>query len=265
MNYVINLHILEGCNFKCKYCFAKFGSRKILDIDSWKIIIDNIVNEVDVKRFNIAGGEPMLYPQLQELIDYIHSKNIDISIITNGYLLSSNFLEKNKDKIETIGISIDSFDEDMLRKLDCTYKGNIFDFDKFKALAIKTKELGMNLKINTVVSKYNYDYNLKKYLDEFDVDRWKILKMKVFKDDKFDNSDLDIDENSFNQFIENNQSDNLIIEYSLKNSYIIIDSNGYLLDNSSENYIKIANLQNEGFIDAFKKLDFDLDLYNERY
>ena len=93
--YVVNLHILEQCNYKCKYCFAHYESNKILSLDQWKLIVDNVSESISVKRFNIAGGEPLLYPKLNELISYINSKGIPVSIITNGILLSESFIEIN--------------------------------------------------------------------------------------------------------------------------------------------------------------------------
>ena len=95
--YVINLHILEACNFKCKYCFAHFDYMKMLPVNVWKHIVDNVANSMYVRRFNIAGGEPMLYPHLDELIQYIKEKGFEVSIITIGFLLSEEFIERNKD------------------------------------------------------------------------------------------------------------------------------------------------------------------------
>lgn len=60
--YKINLHILEACNFKCRQCFSKFGTKKLLSVKDWEKIVDNCIAGADVAEFNIAGGEPMLYP-----------------------------------------------------------------------------------------------------------------------------------------------------------------------------------------------------------
>lgn len=53
-SFVVNLHVLENCNFHCKYCFSKFESKKILSLSDWKNIIDNICETIKVERFNIA-------------------------------------------------------------------------------------------------------------------------------------------------------------------------------------------------------------------
>ena len=64
--YKINLHILEACNFRCLQCFSKFGTEKLLPVTDWMKIVDNCLAGADVSEFNIAGGEPMLYPGLVE-------------------------------------------------------------------------------------------------------------------------------------------------------------------------------------------------------
>jgi radical S-adenosyl methionine domain-containing protein 2 len=87
-DYVINLHLHEGCNFQCKPCFAKFETHCTLSADKWRRAIDNILTTKPVRRFNLAGDEPLLYPDLDYIIDYIHNHNIDVSVITNGFLLT---------------------------------------------------------------------------------------------------------------------------------------------------------------------------------
>ncbi|MBQ3420187.1 MAG: hypothetical protein IJH34_00650, partial [Romboutsia sp.] len=58
---------------------------------------------------------------------------------------------------------------------------------------------------------------------------------------------------------------NTVVEDTLKNSYIMIDSEGCLVDNSEDNYEKLINVADKDFIEGFKKLSFDKDLYFSRY
>ena len=265
--YVVNLHILEQCNYKCKYCFAHYEDKKILPIEDWIEIIDNISNSIPVKRFNIAGGEPLLYPKINELIEYIKSKNIHVSIITNGILLNESFIERHSNNLDTIGISMDSLNESTLYKLGCnTYKNDILTFDKLKKLSNIINTNGIKLKINTVVTKENYKENLSEKLSEININRWKVLKMKPFKNESFCNFSLDISDEEFIHFIKiNSDINNMVVEKSMLNSYIIIDSSGYLLDSSQENYSRISYAKSKDFKDDFKKFKLDIELYNDRY
>ena len=80
----VNLHITEKCNYHCKYCFAKFGKHKDLDILQWKYIIDNLKSSNIVDKINFAGGEPIFYYEFPNLVDYAHKQRLSLSIISNG-------------------------------------------------------------------------------------------------------------------------------------------------------------------------------------
>lgn len=106
--YKINLHILEACNFRCRQCFSKFGTEKLLPVKDWEKIVDNCIAGADVAEFNIAGGEPMLYPGLVELVKYIRDKGVKVSLITNGSLMNEEWIKNYAGMYETIGFSVDS-------------------------------------------------------------------------------------------------------------------------------------------------------------
>ena len=266
--YVVNLHILEACNFKCKYCFAHFDFMKMLPVSTWKTIVDNISSSINVKRFNLAGGEPLLYPNLQELIYYIKEKGFEVSIITNGFLLTDEFIKRNKGVIDCIGISVNSFDTNTLLNLNCkTSKGEILSRDRLLNICKLINDCNIKLKINTVVTKLNYMEDLSPVLRDIKVDRWKILKMKLYTDCGFDNSDLDVSMDEFRYFVKTHENliDNTVVEDTLKNSYIIIDSEGYLIDNSDDKNTKTINVCTEDFLTGFSKIGFNKELYFSRY
>jgi hypothetical protein len=37
---VVNLHLLDACNFRCTFCFARFNAKKTLSCDLWKTILE---------------------------------------------------------------------------------------------------------------------------------------------------------------------------------------------------------------------------------
>ena len=65
-----------------------------LSLDELIIIVDRISKYFKTNkikgRINIAGGEPLVSRNIDKLIEYIHSKDILVSIITNGYLLNED-------------------------------------------------------------------------------------------------------------------------------------------------------------------------------
>lgn len=91
---VINIHITNKCNYRCTHCFGKFSkTKKELDFEEACKVIDNIAQYFSKQgithgRINLAGGEPLLCPFLDDLIKYIYDCGIKVSIITNGSLLT---------------------------------------------------------------------------------------------------------------------------------------------------------------------------------
>jgi radical S-adenosyl methionine domain-containing protein 2 len=264
--YVINLHLLESCNYRCKHCFAHFGSEKMLSVRDWKQIIDNITEKTSVSRFNLAGGEPLLYKGLDELIEYINYKGILVSLITNGHLLSEDYIRKLRGKVSMVGLSIDALEPKLLREIGrCTKTLEILTLDRCVALCKTVNENDIQLKINTVVSKLNQHENFADFIQAVCPARWKILKMKKFSFSNSDNSELEITEEEFSRFCSFYNSIPHIAEVSLKNTYIMIDSGGRLVDNSNEAYKVIADLLREDFFAGFNTMYFDSALYNVRY
>ena len=85
----INWHILNGCNYKCSYCFGQDSllEKDFQPIESMKSAVDKIF-EIDKEyyTFNLVGGEVTYHPHFLDLIEYICSfnKKIYILLISNG-------------------------------------------------------------------------------------------------------------------------------------------------------------------------------------
>ena len=54
-----------------------------MELADWKRLVDEIAN-YKIRFVLVRGGEPFLMPEIIELIEYIYSKGIFVSIDTNG-------------------------------------------------------------------------------------------------------------------------------------------------------------------------------------
>ena len=287
--YKINLHILEACNFRCRQCFSKFGTEKLLPVEDWKKIIDNCIAGADVTEFNIAGGEPMLYPGLTELVKYIRSKGVKASLITNGSLMDEEWIKNYSGLYETIGFSVDSLDDETNRKIGrCDRSGKTMPSGRIVELCglIRKYAPGCRIKINTVVSALNKDEAMSDFIDEIAADRWKILRMKPFQYGSFSNLDIQVSDEEFEEFVERNREKNrekdkedgkeagvetarreVVVEPDMKASYGLIDSNGCLLDNAVDEITPVAvcDCLREDFAEGLRRLTLDMEKYEARY
>ena len=176
---VFNLHFTDFCNFCCKHCFVKKDGKE-LSFDAIKIIGDKLRdyqrNHNVPVRVNLAGGEPLLSQNIQRIIDYFYSLGLEVSIITNGYLLTEAFILQNKNKLSTIGISVDSLNRDTNIKIGRCYKGNTISNEHLIDICRIIKSCGIALKINTCVTTINVNEDINELLDTIKPDRVKVLR-----------------------------------------------------------------------------------------
>ena len=96
----LDISITEKCTLKCEKCnmfMPYFKQPKDYSIDYIKRDLDSYFNVVDyVRDLNLLGGEPFLYPEFTQVLEYISEKYIDkikrIEIFTNGTLIPSEKL-----------------------------------------------------------------------------------------------------------------------------------------------------------------------------
>ena len=98
-NVRIFVELTNKCNLKCKHCYGGFActNNTNLNIDAIKRMIDN-ASKNGVYQFDITGGEPTLYPYLEELMEYVYDAGMLMRIFTNHEEEWGTFLDvKNCD------------------------------------------------------------------------------------------------------------------------------------------------------------------------
>lgn len=145
----IDIHITNQCMLSCKHCCFDAGKRILqeLSLERWMHIIDE-GKKMGVKNLDITGGEPLLYPQVEKVINYAVNLEYEVTLQTNGIL----FNKKRRKALKTCGlknvmISVDGWEEshNWLRG------HNIFQ--KIKANIEDAIEEGWNIRVNSVAMK----------------------------------------------------------------------------------------------------------------
>src|SRR5437879_5365739 len=78
---------IRRCNLACEYCNEYDDFSKPVPIEAMFQRVDKLA-ELRTSVITISGGEPLLHPELDEIIRRIRKNGIIAGLITNGYLLT---------------------------------------------------------------------------------------------------------------------------------------------------------------------------------
>lgn len=144
--------ITNKCNLKCPHCFAD-ESREELNTKEIKRIIDQL-SEAKTTMIRITGGEPFLREDIFDIFEYIKSKNIALTISTNGTLINKTMAQRIYQlKVEGIQISLDGHNKYIHEKI----RGKDTFTKTIRGIRnLKNKNIIPN--IMTTLFSYNIDY-----------------------------------------------------------------------------------------------------------
>ena len=99
---------MRRCNLSCSYCNE-------YDKDSTPVPTDEMLERIDrladlgTAMVDLSGGEPLLHPDLDLLINRIRRRGMMAGLLTNGYLLSPDRIRRlNRAGLDRLQISIDN-------------------------------------------------------------------------------------------------------------------------------------------------------------
>src|SRR5262252_9927377 len=111
-------HIIpvRRCNLACEYCNEFDDFSKPVPTETMFRRVDKLA-ELGTSVITISGGEPLLHPELDEIIHRIRKRGMVAGLITNGYLLVAERIERlNRAGLEWLQISIDNVTPDDVSK-----------------------------------------------------------------------------------------------------------------------------------------------------
>src|SRR5262245_50822346 len=107
---------IRRCNIDCGYCNEYDKVSPPVATHIMRRRIDKLA-ELDTSVVAFSGGEPMLHPDLDDLIRHIRSRGMMAGLITNGYFLVPKRIEElNRAGLDFLQISIDNREPDDVSK-----------------------------------------------------------------------------------------------------------------------------------------------------
>ena len=152
----LRLSVTDRCDLRCTYCMAEnmtFLPRKdLLSLEELGTLCESFIKR-GIKKIRITGGEPLVRRDLMSFIHKLSKHRIsgkldEITLTTNGTLLSRYAKELKLNGVERINISLDTLDPIVFTKL--TRRNALEAVLKGIDTAL---EAGIKVKINTVALK----------------------------------------------------------------------------------------------------------------
>ena len=114
--FLVHIIPIRRCNLDCGYCNEYDDFSKPVPLEEMKNRLDFLA-EMGTSIITISGGEPLLHPELEEVIRHIRKRGMIAGMITNGFLLSKERIQKlNEAGLEHLQISIDNVTPDEVSK-----------------------------------------------------------------------------------------------------------------------------------------------------
>ena len=149
------------CNFRCEHCCVTQLEKKprVFTMDKVKEL-SRQADELGLTHFTITGGEPLIFPDLDELVATLDPNKFFIAVDSNGWFLDEAKAQHLKSiGVEKVHLSLDSIsaeEHDAFRKKPGSHARVL--------RAIKaSREAGLSVLLNTVVTKQRL--HSQEYLD----------------------------------------------------------------------------------------------------
>lgn len=157
----IMLEVTNHCNLGCitcprEYDFGVAMNKGIIDLNKMKKVVDEVAPYID--SIGLTGlGETLLYKNLEEILQYIKSKNkgIQTFISTNAHVPGAEkYIDKLAPYLDTVQISIDGTDT-VYEQVRLKSKYSFF-LETTKKIVAVCQEKGVSVLFNFVAVKENY-------------------------------------------------------------------------------------------------------------
>jgi putative heme d1 biosynthesis radical SAM protein NirJ2 len=151
---IISWNTTNKCNMNCKHCYRDAGEeiKEELSTDEAKKLIEEIA-KAGFKIMIFSGGEPLMRPDIFELVEYAVKYRLRPVFGSNGTLITKEIARRLRDAgTMGIGISLDSLDRNKHNEFRGLDKG----WEKTVTGMENCREAGLSFQIHTTVMEWNY-------------------------------------------------------------------------------------------------------------
>lgn len=231
-----NIHIYGKCNYSCEHCFDRCLTKNYMRPVDWAEILI-FLKEEGVEKINLAGGEPTLYPFLDQMCYLVKGMGFKLSIVSNGSLITEDWIKRMKGVVDWIGLSIDSVDEEDEIQIGRGKGGHLENIVRVAQMA---REHGIKTKLNITVVRRSWMKDFGPFIEKVNPNRVKCFRALTLKNANDDVPDTwSITDEQFEDFRRRHEDiGNIVFEDNedMVSSYVMFDPMGRWMVDSG--YVK---------------------------
>ena len=121
----LRVSVTDRCNFRCVYCRSAdrenhMAHHELLEWGEYERIVSILVH-MGIRKVRVTGGEPLVRPGVENFIGRLKAIGVhDLSMTTNGHLLTERLETLIAAGLDRINISLDSLDRERFERITRT-------------------------------------------------------------------------------------------------------------------------------------------------
>lgn len=235
----------------------------------------HLLRQAGTQKINFAGGEPFIHPvMLGELCKESQNLGMAVSIISNGSLVTPEWMRLYGAYVDIFGVSVDSFDSATNAAIGRGGEANNHHIKHVLSVREMCDRNDIMFKMNTVVCTLNWTDDMCEYVRQLDPMRWKVFQCLILREENAglpgelrDASKLVVTEHQFNAFLHRHAEFKQMVPESndmMQNSYLMLDEYMRFLDCSGGRKTPGASILDVGVREAVAQCGFESVTFEDR-
>jgi len=154
MGPVVAWNITRTCNLKCVHCYSNSDAKKYsgeLSTAEAKQFIDDCA-AFKVPVLLLTGGEPLIRPDVFELVEHANTQNIRTTFSSNGTMID----KETAKRIKALGVGYVGISLDGLGAANDQFRGQTGAFDRALTGIRNCLNVGQRVGLRFTINRYNF-------------------------------------------------------------------------------------------------------------